>query len=102
MLSPMQLDHLEEVRTRSTAAILIGWMLLVFAGLLMVFFDSEFRYGIHFMQQMSTIAGIIGCVVLLVGALIRRTTLRKIEREHAQDFEAREGASKAMQAGAGH
>ncbi len=102
MLSPMQLDHLEEVRGRSTAAILIGWMLLVFASVLVIFFGSEFRYGIHFLQKLSAIEAGLGFIVLLVGALVRRNVLRKFEREHSQDFEAREGAAKTMKAGAGH
>ena len=102
MLSPDQLDHLEEDRSRDTAAIFLGWLLIVSGCFFILFLDSDVREGTRMMQIMFASEVLLGLTLVTVGAIKRRIVLRRIDAEHAQDFEAREGAAKTLHAGVAH
>lgn len=102
MLSPEQIDGLEEQRSKATTMIVLGWMLLVFGGVLNIFAPSDFQQGTHFIRNLAAVEGVLGLVVVAVGSLWRRSVLRVLDAHHSQDFEASAGAATAMGAGAGH
>lgn len=95
MLSPDQVDRLEEKRSKDTAAIFIGWFLIVSGCFFLLFFDWDRRYGTSMMQIMFATEVLIGLTLVTVGSIMRRMVLRKMDAEHCEDFEAREGAAKA-------
>jgi hypothetical protein len=102
MLSPDQIDRLEEKRSRATTAILIGWMLIVFGAIFAIFTEWDAREGTNMMKLMFTSEVLLGLIILGVGSIQRLFVLRRMDLEHTKDFEAREGAAKSMEAGAGH
>src|SRR5437868_9314558 len=102
MLSPEQVDRLEEKRSKDTAGIFVGWFLIVSGSFFILFVDSDIREGTRMMQLMFATEVLIGLTLITIGAIKRRLVLRQMDAEHTQDFEAREGAAKAAEAGAGH
>jgi MFS-type transporter involved in bile tolerance (Atg22 family) len=102
MLSPDQLDRLEEQRNRATTTILIGWMLIVFGAVFAIFTEWDAREGTNMMKLMFAAEVLLGLIILAIGATQRLLILRRMDLEHTKDFEAREGAAKSMEDGAGH
>ena len=94
MLSPDQVDRLEEKRSKDTAAIFLGWLLIVSGCFFILFLDWDRREGTRMMQMMFAGEVLIGLALVTIGSIKRRFVLRQMDAEHCEDFEAREGAAK--------
>lgn len=95
MLSPDQVDRLEEKRSKDTVAIFIGWFLVVSGCFFILFLDWDRRGGTSMMEFLFAAEVLIGLTLITVGSIKRRMVLRQMDAEHCEDFEAREGAAKA-------
>src|SRR5690242_10627425 len=95
MLSPDQVDRLEEKRSKDTAAIFIGWFLIVSGCFFILFLDWDRRGGTSMMEIIFSAEVLLGLTLVTVGSIMRRMVLRQMDAEHCDDFEAREGAAKA-------
>lgn len=95
MLSPEQVDRLEEKRSKDTVMIFIGWFLIVSGCFFILFLDWDRRGGTRMMEFMFAAEVLIGLTLVTVGSIKRRLVLRQMDAEHCEDFEAREGAAKA-------
>jgi len=95
MLSPDQVDRLEEKRSKDTAAIFIGWFLIVSGCFFILFLDWDRRGGTSMMEFLFATEVLIGLALVTIGSIKRRMVLRQMDAEHCEDFEAREGAAKA-------
>ena len=94
MLSPDQVDRLEEKRSKDTAAIFLGWFLIVSGCFFILFLDWDRRGGTSMMEIMFAIEVLIGLTLVTIGSM-----LRQMDAEHVGDFEAHEGAAKTPVAG---
>ena len=99
MLSPDQVDRLEEKRSKDTAAIFLGWFLIVSGCFFILFLDWDRRGGTRMMEIMFATEVVIGLILVTVGSIKRRMVLRQMDAEHVGDFEAHEGAAKTPIAG---
>ena len=97
MLSPDQVDRLEDKRSKDTAAIFLGWLLIVSGCFFILFLDSDRREGTRMMQMMFAGEVLIGLTLVTIGSIKRRIVLRQMDAEHVEDWEAREGAAKAAE-----
>jgi uncharacterized membrane protein len=95
MLSPDQVDRLEESRSTDTAIIFIGWFLVVSGCFFILFLDWDRRGGTSMMEFLFAGEVLIGLTLVTIGSIKRRMVLRQMDAEHCEDFEAREGAAKA-------
>ena len=95
MLSPDQVDRLEEKRSKDTAAIFLGWFLIVSGCFFILFLDWDRRGGTRMMEILFAAEVVIGLTLVTVGSIKRRMVLRQMDAEHCGDFEAHEGAAKA-------
>jgi len=94
MLSPDQVDRLEDKRTKDTVMIFIGWFLIVSGCFFILFLDWDRRGGTRMMEFMFAAEVLIGLTLVTLGSIKRRMVLRQMDAEHCEDFEAREGAAK--------
>ena len=60
MLSPDQVDRLEDKRSKDTAAIFLGWLLIVSGCFFILFLDWDRRGGTRMMEMMFAAEVLIG------------------------------------------
>ena len=94
MLSPDQVDRLEDKRSKDTAAIFLGWLLIVSGCFFILFLDWDRRGGTRMMEMMFAAEVLIGLTLVTIGSIKRRMVLQEMDAEHIEDFEAREGAAR--------
>lgn len=96
MISPDQIDRLQDQQDKFSAMIMIGCLLFFVGGALAVFASQEFATGTDFMQHLAGVEQGLGALLILVGWIKIRSVNAELER-HAPP-----GTEQASRAGAEH
>lgn len=96
MLSPDQVDRLQDEVDKFGSAIIVGCLFFFVGGAMAVFASQEFAMGTDFMQRLAGAEQAAGVVLILFGWIKVRSVNAELERHasHAED--------EALGAGAGH
>lgn len=96
MISPDQLDRLQDQHDKFAAALVIGCLFFIVGGTMAVFASQEFATGTNFMQQLAGLEQAVGVVLIAVGWIKLHSI--NVELEH----EAPQSGDRSISVGAGH
>jgi hypothetical protein len=96
MISPDQVDRLQDQHDKFSAMIMIGCLLFFVGGALAVFASQEFATGTNFMQHLAGAEQGLGALLILVGWVRIRAVNAELERQAPPSKE------QSMRLGAGH
>jgi hypothetical protein len=81
MISPDQVDRLQDQHDKFSAMIMIGCLLFFVGGALAVFASQEFATGTTFMQHLAGAEQGLGAFLILVGWVRIRSVNAELERQ---------------------
>ena len=96
MISPHQVDRLQDQQDKFFAMIMVGCLLFFVGGVLAVFASQELATGTDFMQHLAGAEQGLGALLIAVGWIRLRSVNAELERN------APPSAEGSMRAGAGH
>lgn len=96
MISPDQIDRLQDQQDKFSAMIMIGCLLFFVGGALAVFASQELASGTNFMQPLAGAEQGLGALLIIVGWVRIRSVNAELERN------APPSGEQGMRAGAGH
>ena len=80
MISPDQLDRLQDQHDKFSAMIMIGCLLFFVGGALAVFASQEFATGTDFMQRLAGAEQGLGALLIVVGWVRIRSVNTELAR----------------------
>ena len=96
MISPDQVDRLQDQHDKFSAMIMVGCLLFFVGGALAVFASQEFATGTNFMQRLAGAEQGLGAFLIVVGWVKIRFVNAELERQ------APPSSEQSMRMGAGH
>ena len=97
MLSPDQVDRLQDHLDRFTTTLIVGCLLFLVGGTLGIFASQEFSTGTDFMQRLAGAEQALGLLLIVVGWMKVHSIKTELERNAPP-----QSADRAAAAGAGH
>ena len=96
MISPDQVDRLQNQHDKFAAALVIGCLFFVVGGTLGIFASQEFATGTNFMQQLAGAEQAVGVLLIVVGWIKLHSISAELERN------APRSEDRSISARAGH
>lgn len=97
MISPDQVDRLQDKHDKFAATIVIGCLFFFVGGAMAIFASQDFGNGTNFMQRLAGGEQAIGAFLILVGWIKVRSVNAELDRNAPPQPVVR-----AIAAGAGH
>lgn len=96
MISPDQVDRLQDQQDKFSAMIMVGCLFFFVGGALAIFASQEFATGTDFMQHLAGAEQGLGILLILVGWVRIRSVNAELERHAPGETD------QSMRAGARH
>jgi len=97
MLSPSQLEHLQDEFDKFIAVLVVGSLIFLVGSTMGVFASQDLLYGTNFMMRLAGAEQLLGLVLIAVGG-IKAQSLHKQLNQPATS----QTSSRSTAAGAGH
>ena len=97
MLSPSQLEHMQDEFDKFIAVLVVGSLIFLAGSTMGVFASQDLLYGTNFMMRLAGAEQMLGVLMIAVGGIKAKSLHTQLNRPAA--FQA---SSRSTAAGAGH
>lgn len=95
MISPDQVDRLQDQLDKFTAILIVGCLFFLVGGVLGVFASQDFASGTNFMQRLAGAEQTLGLVLIVVGWIKVYSIRAELQRNEPRGTATKAAAARA-------